>query len=242
MTIPYRDMLLTQALILAAIFVHQLHASPAHHPKQPVATTPSKETTVYAIDLASYVLPTSGIASTTTFNLGSEFSQGTACGVDALPSGAQLGSSPGTGPGYLYAAFNQLAFGAAYGPGPACGLCYSLTPVSSSGENLTSQSTTFMIIDSCPANDQANKPNCGQCSATAQNDFGKTFHFDIAVDAMGQGQYEKFFQGVTDGSDWNTVGFEQVGCDGGANARPDSLKDWGCVEDCQSKEEPSNVC
>ena len=235
-------MLFLRALVITASLVQQLQASPTQFIHK--ATTPefSNETIVASTNsfADNYVLPTTGTASTTTFNIGAEFSQGTACGVDALPSGAQLGSSPGTGPGYLYAAFNQLAFGAAYGPGPACGLCYSLTPVSASGENLSGQTTTFMIIDSCPANDQTNKANCGQCSATAQNDYGKTFHFDIAVDAMNGGQYANFFNGVTDVSNWDTVVFNQVTCDGDANTRPDSLKSWGCVENCQSQDTSLN--
>ena len=62
-------------------------------------------------DAQGYILPSNGTASTTQFVLGTELSGGTACGMDSLPSGT-CGSSPGTGPGYLYAAVNQLAFGA----------------------------------------------------------------------------------------------------------------------------------
>ena len=86
-------------------------------------------------DSAGYVLPSSGTASTTQFLLGPELSSGTACGMNSLPDGqtslsGSLGS-PSNGPGYLYAAINQLAFGAnpsagAGGPGGACGICYQL--------------------------------------------------------------------------------------------------------------------
>lgn len=236
-------MLFPKALLIVVSFVQHLDASPAHThpvPKGGILKSSKHAKVANADELAKleadYVLPTTGAASTTTFNIGSEFSQGTACGVEALPSDAQVGSSPGNGPGYLYAAFNQLAFGASYGPGPACGLCYSLTPVSAGGEKLMGQMTTFMIVDSCPANDSANKPNCGQCSSTAQNNYGKTFHFDIAVDAMSAAQYQTFYNGVSDGTNWSTVVFQKVDCDAEANTRPDALKDWGCMEDCETKE------
>ena len=62
-------------------------------------------------DQSGYILPTNGTASTTQFVIGTELAGGTGCGIDALPSG-NAGSSPGTGPGFLYAAINQLAFGA----------------------------------------------------------------------------------------------------------------------------------
>ena len=60
-----------------------------------------------------YVLPTSGIASTTQFTLGPELVQGTSCGAAGWPSGMNVGNpTTGQGPGLLYAAINQLAFGA----------------------------------------------------------------------------------------------------------------------------------
>jgi hypothetical protein len=59
-----------------------------------------------------YVLPSSGSASTTQFYLGPELSGGTACGMSALPNGQSTSGKQGGGPGYLYAAINQLAFGA----------------------------------------------------------------------------------------------------------------------------------
>ena len=53
-------------------------------------------------DSAGYVLPSSGVASTTQFYLGPELSSGTACGVDALPNGQSTSGRQGGGPGYLY--------------------------------------------------------------------------------------------------------------------------------------------
>jgi hypothetical protein len=53
-------------------------------------------------DSAGYVLPSSGVASTTQFYLGPELSGGTACGVDALPNGQSTSGRQGGGPGYLY--------------------------------------------------------------------------------------------------------------------------------------------
>ena len=91
--------------------------------------------TLSQADSAGYTLPSSGTASTTQFLLGPELSSGTACGLDRLANGAtSLSGSIGSasnGPGYLYAAINQLAFGAnpsanAGGPGGACGVCYKL--------------------------------------------------------------------------------------------------------------------
>ena len=55
-----------------------------------------------AADSAGYVLPSSGVASTTQFYLGPELSSGTACGVDALPNGESTSGKQGGGPGYLY--------------------------------------------------------------------------------------------------------------------------------------------
>jgi hypothetical protein len=86
-------------------------------------------------DPAGYILPTSGKASTTQFLIGPEFGSGTACGMISLPGGAGLSGGSigrGGGPGFLYAAINQLAFGAnpsagAGGPGGACGICYKLS-------------------------------------------------------------------------------------------------------------------
>ena len=60
-----------------------------------------------------YDLPTSGTASTTQFFLGPEMSGGTSCGVNGWANNAYSGNpSAGQGPGFLYAAINQLAFGA----------------------------------------------------------------------------------------------------------------------------------
>ena len=60
-----------------------------------------------------YILPASGNASTTQFFLGPELTSGTSCGVSAWANGANCGSPPAAGgPGFLYAAINQLAFGA----------------------------------------------------------------------------------------------------------------------------------
>ena len=53
-------------------------------------------------DAAGYVLPSTGVASTTQFYLGPELSSGTACGVSALPNGESTSGEQGGGPGYLY--------------------------------------------------------------------------------------------------------------------------------------------
>jgi hypothetical protein len=95
---------------------------------------PSLFTLTNAQDAAGYILPSSGQASTTQFLIGPEFGGGTACGLISLPGGAGLSGGAigrGGGPGLLYAAINQLAFGAnpsagAGGPGGACGVCYTL--------------------------------------------------------------------------------------------------------------------
>lgn len=95
---------------------------------------PSLVTFSTAQDAAGYVLPPSGQASTTQFLIGPEFAGGTACGLISLPGGSGLSGGAigrGGGPGLLYAAINQLAFGAnpsggAGGPGGACGVCYTL--------------------------------------------------------------------------------------------------------------------
>ena len=55
-----------------------------------------------AADSAGYVLPSSGVASTTQFYLGPELSGGTACGASALPNGKSTSGAQGGGPGYLY--------------------------------------------------------------------------------------------------------------------------------------------
>ncbi|MCJ1482377.1 hypothetical protein MMC06_002541 [Schaereria dolodes] len=155
-------------------------------------------------DAMGYALPTSGTASTTQFYVGPEFGSGTACGANGWANGAAYGNPPaGGGPGFLYAAINQLAFGAnplganAGGAGQACGLCYCLTPQDLSGNALTANAMTFMIIDECPVSPTpSNNNNCGQCKMGDSNIFGQNWHFDIAVDAMNQDQYNQFFQGI----------------------------------------------
>jgi len=193
-----------------------------------------------------YVLPSSGTASTTQFYLGPELSGGTACGVDALPNGQSCSGKQGGGPGYLYAAINQLAFGAnpsvsgGGGPGAACGVCYWLTPVSSSGTALGSNALIFKIIDECPAsNSLSGGGHCDTCTTSETNDMGHTWHFDIAIDAMSTAQYNQFFSGVTDGSNWYTVDFEETSC-GDDNPTP-SVKSWGCISGC-SNSDVGTVC
>lgn len=197
-------------------------------------------------DAAGYVLPSSGTASTTQFYLGPELSSGTACGVDALPNGKSTSGEQGGGPGYLYAAINQLAFGAnpsvsgAGGPGGACGICYWLTPVSAAGVALSANALIFKIIDECPAAVAlSGGTHCKQCTTSEVNDFGQHWHFDIAVDAMSTAQYNQFFAGVTDGSNWDAVYFEQTTC-GSSNPTP-SIKSWGCISGC-SNNEAATVC
>ena len=68
---------------------------------------------ISAVSNDGYILPSSGSASTTQFFLGPELGSGTSCGVNAWAKNASCGSPPaGGGPGFLYAAMNQLAFGA----------------------------------------------------------------------------------------------------------------------------------
>lgn len=98
---------------------------------------------------------------------------------------------------------NQLAFGAnpganAGGPGGACGKCVEITPVNKAGAPLTENALTFMLVDMCPV-DSSGGSNCNQCNTQEANVFGHAFHFDIATDAMNKSQYQKFFEGVTDG-------------------------------------------
>ena len=70
-------------------------------------------TPVASQDPSGYILPSSGTASTTQFQLGPELQSGTSCGMSAWPHGINAGNPPdGGGPGFLYAAINQLGFGA----------------------------------------------------------------------------------------------------------------------------------
>lgn len=70
-------------------------------------------TPVASQDPSGYILPSSGTASTTQFQLGPELGSGTSCGMSAWPNGINAGNPPdGAGPGFLYAAINQLGFGA----------------------------------------------------------------------------------------------------------------------------------
>ncbi|CAJ2511829.1 Uu.00g074540.m01.CDS01 [Anthostomella pinea] len=207
-------------------------------------------TSTASADSAGYVLPSSGTASTTQFLVGPELSGGTACGVQKLPNGATSLSGAlgkGGGPGYLYAAINQLAFGAnpsvssAGGPGGACGICYSITPVSSSGTALTANTLTFMIVDECPASvSLSGGSHCNTCSTSEKNDMGQTWHFDIAVDAMSDAQYSTFFKGVTDGTNWEQVQFTKASC-GSASPTP-SAASWGCVSGACPNQASATVC
>jgi hypothetical protein len=94
-------------------------------------------------------------------------------------------------------------------------VCYQITPIGNDGTWYNSQAMPFMIIDECPASvSLSGGKHCDQCSATATNDYGQHWHFDIAVDAMSTSQYNTFFQGVTDGSNWKNVAFSRVDCTG----------------------------
>ena len=98
-----------------------------------------------------------------------------------------------------------MAVAAAGGAGGACGVCFRLTPMSFNNSLLYNQAMTFMIVDECPASATPQVPfsgpslHCGQCKMGDMNDYGKQWHFDIAVDAMNQQQFSQFFNGVTDG-------------------------------------------
>ncbi|MCJ1338257.1 hypothetical protein MMC09_003543 [Bachmanniomyces sp. S44760] len=167
---------------------------------------------------AGYVQPQSGRASLTQFQLSSELPSGTSCGANGwLHDSYKAGQSipAGGGPGYLYAATNQLHFGAntivgsdgekagAQSFGGVCGLCFEITPTDKNGRPISGKTLTFQVVDNCPAavkdgsGNLIKNPNCGQCSAGDVNEkFGQEFHFDIAVDAMNSHQYHTFFDGA----------------------------------------------
>ncbi|KAI9681306.1 MAG: hypothetical protein M1817_002589 [Caeruleum heppii] len=198
-----------------------------------------------AADAQGYVLPQKGMASTTWFQMGTEFGGGTSCGVYSPPNGMKLDSSlgPGTGPGVLYAAINQLGFGAnpaasGGGPGAACGLCYKLTPVGGDGSVRTEQALTFMIVDECPLGTSGGI-HCSQCRVGDQNNFGKNFHFDIAADHMNKQQFDLFYKDCTEGQNWKEVQFEQTSCPSECPKPP--IKEWGCLENCKNNPAAS-VC
>jgi hypothetical protein len=137
------------------------------------------------------------------------------------------------------AAINQLAFGAnpsvsgGGGPGAACGVCYWITPVSSAGVALSANALIFKIIDECPAsNALSGGSHCDTCTTSETNDMGHTWHFDIAIDAMSTAQYNQFFNGVTDGSNWLTVYFSETSC--GSNNPTPPVKSWGCMSGCSN--------
>ena len=56
---------------------------------------------------------------------------------------------------------------------------------------------------------------------------------------MSTEQYNQFFNGVTDGSNWKQVYFEQTTC-GSANPVP-PIKEWGCIANCPNNE-AAGVC
>ena len=115
------------------------------------------------------------------------------------------------------------------------------TPVSASGSALPAQALTFRIIDECPASEALSGGyHCDQCSTSSVNDFGQTWHFDIAVDAMSSSQYDTFFNGVTDGSNWNEVEFTQVSCLSTINDAG-GYQSWGCASGCPNNDAAS-VC
>ena len=139
-------------------------------------------------------------------------------------------------------------------------MCYQITPMDNGGNANCGQSMIFKIIDECPVSSAGSVNNCNQCSINDQNVFGHAFHFDIAVDAMNQQQYNSFYQGVTDGSfvpyprakglcqdgvrltlhhrNWNNVRFQKVACTS-ANADP-QIFSWGCLSNCKNNPTGSN--
>ncbi|KAA6415357.1 MAG: hypothetical protein FRX48_00072 [Lasallia pustulata] len=201
-------------------------------------------------DQAGYITPTSGTASTTQFDIGPEFAGGTSCGATAFPKGLRTNGAPGGGPGFLYAAVNQLHFGAnpavpgAGGPGYACGLCFRLTPLDPRGNQLVANALTFMIVDECPVlaggNSGNRSPSCGMCHPGDVNGNGQQTHFDIAVDAMNQAQHNHFFNGCPNGNNWPAVHYTETSCDGGVHADP-VLHPWGCMQGCKNNMKAS-VC
>ncbi|KAI9825104.1 MAG: hypothetical protein M1832_001424 [Thelocarpon impressellum] len=196
-------------------------------------------------DAAGYSMPESGIAATTQFNMGSEFGGGTSCGANAFADGSKGGGAGGSGPGYLYAAINQLAFGAnpqadAGGPGAACGVCYQITPIDANDKALCDQAMVFKIVDECPVSAASTGVNnCNQCKVGDVNTFGFSYHFDIAVDAMNQKQYDLFFKGVTQGSNWLKTRYQKVACVGPVDDPP--INSWGCLSNCKNNDQ-KGVC
>ncbi|GAA96731.1 glycoside hydrolase family 45 protein [Mixia osmundae IAM 14324] len=185
-----------------------------------------------------WMMPSSGYASTTQFVLNDEIKAdgsygSTACGMAGWAGPGQKfhTDGPGKGPGFLYAAINQRAFGAVNGPGWACGKCYTITPISDADEVLCDQSLTFEICDLCPVGTQ-NFKNCGQCRGSTNTAFGQEFHFDIATDAMNAEQYATFTKGITYGSNWKKVQFELVDCDRSVNPLF-TTRSWGCASGCK---------
>jgi len=95
----------------------------------------------------------------------------------------------------------------------------------------------FMIVDECPASINPGGGNydqgshCGMCKAGDVNDFGQQWHFDIASDAMNLEQYNTFYKGVTDGTNWEAVSFVETACCGETHPDP-PMTSWGCMDDC----------
>jgi len=57
---------------------------------------------------------------------------------------------------------------------------------------------------------------------------------------MSTEQYSTFFNGVTDGSNWDEVQFQQTSCISSTNPTP-SVASFGCINGC-SNNDAASVC
>lgn len=174
----------------------------------------------------------SGEASLTHYELNGG---GGSCNVDSMGNAA--------GP---TAAISGLSYGSwsGYGGGPACGLCYALTPYGSydgqADVNLFPKcSIVVRITDQCPYPD--NKEWCPGPEQPESEGFlnprGMRYHFDVNI-SSGQGEARQWFPRDASGNMLGTgkVYFEMVSCRywsgwkyGAKNIT--TLKDetWGCI-------------
>ncbi|MCJ1480600.1 hypothetical protein MMC06_000755, partial [Schaereria dolodes] len=85
-------------------------------------------------------------------------------------------------PGYNAAASQNLfGVGPGAGPGPACGTCWRLAPLTdSSGNALKGANSIIIKVNNlCPAE---GNPLCAQSSLTSKNQYGAEVNFDTCID------------------------------------------------------------
>lgn len=148
---------------------------------------------------------------------------------------------------YPTAAINQLAYGSSTSFGPACGLCFHLSllstpfaPLPPQGDGIQftvngsdSPSITVKVTDLCPA---SSKEWCSQTShPITGNKLGSLVHFDLAWPS--QAISTSFFPKDSSGEDYGAwwVAYQQVDCrqwsgfqDPGALGSDWQLQDSGC--------------